>query len=121
MALRAGWCAGRGTLRNDDRAAICVRLPGWFFRPWRIVVVGAMDDIVADRRDLLAVKHRGEGSHAALPQGAIKHDAVPGIDREEGRGSQVGHDATAHCSFTVTDATIAIEQAFSGSYPLGIG
>ena len=72
-----------------------------------------MDDVVADRRGLLAVEHRREWGHAAFLQRAVEHDAVPGVHGDEGGCAQIRHDAAADSRLALADAAEPGEQGLS--------
>src|SRR2546423_15480425 len=48
-------------------------------QPQSFVLVGALDDVVTDRLDLLQVQDFGEADHALIPQGSLMHHARPGL------------------------------------------
>src|SRR5580765_7814989 len=76
--------------------------------PERLVLVGALDDVVTDRLDLLLVQHVREADHAPLLQGAVLHHARPGLAVGDQRAaSQVRQHGAAVGRVAVTAAAEA--------------
>src|SRR5213082_699210 len=64
--------------------------------PERLVLVGALDDVVTDRLDLLRVQDIREADHAPIPQGSVMHHARPGLAvRDQRAAAQVGQHRAA--------------------------
>src|SRR3989449_9598495 len=58
--------------------------------PQCLVLVGALDDVVTDRLDLLQVQDVGEADHALISQGSVMHHARPGLAvRDQRAAAQV--------------------------------
>src|ERR1700751_1018586 len=53
----------------------------------RFVLVGALDDVVADCLDLLGTQHARETNHALRAQGSVMHDARPHFAVREQRAA----------------------------------
>src|SRR2546421_10964450 len=59
-------------------------------QPLRLVLVGAPDDVVTDRLDLLEVEDAREADHAPIPPGSLVHHARPGLAvRDQRAAAQV--------------------------------
>jgi hypothetical protein len=71
--------AGRRALGRDDGPSTGIGLAQSPCAARCEVFVGAMDDIVADRRGLRVVKHRPKRRHAAFLKRTVEHNAVPSV------------------------------------------
>ena len=113
MALRAGRGARGRALRRDDRAVARIGLAPSPCAARRVVLVGAVDDIVSDRCGLRTVEHRPKRGHAAFLESTIEHNAVPSVHGDEGGAAQIRNHAAGYRSFAMANAAEAIEQRLS--------
>ena len=96
MAPRTSWGAGRRALRRDHGAAVHIRLARRGFRRCDFVLVGAVDDIGADRRDCWTVENRSKVRHAVTLQEAVENDVVKSVHGQEERFAQIRDHPAAH-------------------------
>ncbi len=115
MTLGASRGARSGALCSDDCSLGGIGLVA-AHGARRVWLVGAMDDVVADRRGLRAVEHRLERSHTALLERSIEHHAVPGLHGDEGRPSKIRGHAAGHGGFAMAHAAELIVQPLALSH-----
>src|SRR5208283_3311749 len=82
----------------------------------RIGFVGAMDNIVTDRRGLRAVEHRPKRGHAAFLQRTVEHDTVPSVHGDEGGTSKIRGRTATHSGFAMADTAKPIVQPLARNY-----
>src|SRR5712671_4575423 len=74
------------------------------------VLVGTMNDVVANGCGIITSQHILEGHHAGILERSVQQDLIPKVVAEEIGGAQVGNHAAADGSFAVADAAVAAKQ-----------
>src|SRR5262245_28478747 len=103
MALRTSWGAGRRALRRDHGAAVRIRWAWRGFRRYDVVLVGAVDEISADRFDCRTVQNRSKVRHAVTLQEALANDGGKSLDGQEGRFAQIREHPAGHPQIAMAD------------------